>query len=757
MSCFFLILCPSFKINKYVLQYLVKVYILGGVVDEIVKKVSLILGINEKNISDTFKLYDEGATIPFISRYRKEVTGGLNEEQIREIIDKITYEKNLEKRKEEVIRLIEEQGKLTEELKKEILEANVLQKVEDIYLPYKKKKKTKADIAKEKGLEPFAKEIYDGLSIAKISSEASKYITSEVLNEAEAIEGAYLILAQDLSENVKIREYLREQTLNSGIVYASVIEKNRSLDERLVYSNYYEFSEAVKKIASHKILAINRAEKEKILKVNIDFEDQDKLKIKRYMYNHFFKKANADMKEELIQKVVDDSYDRLLFPSIENEVRSTLTDRADKEAINIFATNLEALLLQPPILKKTILGLDPGIRTGCKLAVISKDGFYITSDVIYPVKGAHSEAMLEKSRVKLLKYIKEYSVDIIVIGNGTASRETESFVADAIKGLNCKYVIVNEAGASVYSASKLAHEEFPDLDVTVRGTISIARRIQDPLSELVKIDPKSIGVGMYQHDVNQKELEQKLVETIEKIVNRVGVNLNSASFSILSYVSGVKKNIAKNIVEYRKENGDFKSREELKNVKGLGAKAFEQMAGFVVIPDSINPLDNTIIHPESYPLAEKILELVESNPSEFRTNYVEIRQKLNNLGLKKVLKAMEDTYGKDTIKDVYEALLKDRRDPREDYPMPILKSDILTMEDLKEGMILEGTVRNATKFGVFVDIGLKNDAMIHISELSEKFVKDPTQVLTVGQIIKVRVLSVDKVRHRVTLSRKGVK
>lgn len=725
--------------------------------DEIVKKVSLILGINEKNISDTFKLYDEGATIPFISRYRKEVTGGLNEEQIREIIDKITYEKNLEKRKEEVIRLIEEQGKLTEELKKEILEANVLQKVEDIYLPYKKKKKTKADIAKEKGLEPFAKEIYDGLSIAKISSEASKYITSEVLNEAEAIEGAYLILAQDLSENVKIREYLREQTLNIGIVYASVIEKNRSLDERLVYSNYYEFSEAVKKIASHKILAINRAEKEKILKVNIDFEDQDKLKIKRYMYNHFFKKANADMKEELIQKVVDDSYVRLLFPSIENEVRSTLTDRADKEAINIFATNLEALLLQPPILKKTILGLDPGIRTGCKLAVISKDGFYITSDVIYPVKGAHSEAMLEKSRVKLLKYIKEYSVDIIVIGNGTASRETESFVADAIKGLKCKYVIVNEAGASVYSASKLAHEEFPDLDVTVRGTISIARRIQDPLSELVKIDPKSIGVGMYQHDVNQKELEQKLVETIEKIVNRVGVNLNSASFSILSYVSGVKKNIAKNIVEYRKENGDFKSREELKNVKGLGAKAFEQMAGFVVIPDSINPLDNTIIHPESYPLAEKILELVESNPSEFRTNYVEIRQKLNNLGLKKVLKAMEDTYGKDTIKDVYEALLKDRRDPRENYPMPILKSDILTMEDLKEGMILEGTVRNATKFGVFVDIGLKNDAMIHISELSEKFVKDPTQVLTVGQIIKVRVLSVDKVRHRVTLSRKGVK
>lgn len=723
--------------------------------EEIISKVSKILEIPAKNVEDTFKLYLEGATIPFISRYRKEVTGGLNEEQIRDIIEKITYEKNLEKRKEEIIRLIDEQGKLTEELKNEILKATVLQKVEDIYLPYKKKKKTKADIAKEKGLEPLAKKIMQGLSVNDLMKEALNFVTEEVTDEKQAVELAYLILAQDISETVNLREYLREQTKLQGILISKVIEKNKQLDERLVYSNYYDFKENVKSVASHKILAINRAESEKILKVNIDFEEETKTKIFRYIYNHFFKKANSDMKDELL-KVIKDSYERLLFPSIENEVRGIITENSDNEAINIFATNLEALLLQPPIYNKTILGLDPGIRTGCKLAVISKDGFFIKSDVIYPVKGAHSETMLEKSKIKLLKYIKEYDVDIIAIGNGTASRETESFVAEAIKGLKCKYIIVNEAGASVYSASKLAHEEFPDLDVTVRGTISIARRVQDPLSELVKIDPKSIGVGMYQHDVNQKKLEEKLNETIEKIVNAVGVNLNTASFALLSYVSGVKKNIAKNIVEYRKENGNFKSREELKNVKGLGAKAFEQMAGFVVIPDSINPLDNTIIHPESYKLAKNILNLVGSTEEEFRLDYKQIRQKLSNLGIKVVLSKMKENYGEQTINDVYNALLKDRRDPREDFPMPILKSDILTMEDLKEGMILEGTVRNATKFGVFVDIGLKNDAMIHISELSEKFVSDPTKILTVGQIIKVRVLNVDKIRHRVTLSRKGV-
>lgn len=724
--------------------------------EEIISRVSNALQIPAKNVENTFKLYSEGATIPFISRYRKEVTGGLNEEQIRDIIEKITYEQNLEKRKEEVIRLIDEQGKLTEELKSQILKASVLQKVEDIYLPYKKKKKTKADIAKEKGLEPLSKQILHGLSLSDLFIEAKKYITEEVESEEEAVNLAYLILAQDLSESVNLREYVREKTLTSGIINSKLIEKNKELDERLVYSNYYDFKDNVKVIASHKVLAINRAEKEKILKVNIDFEEDEKLKIFRYLYNHFFKKASISMKENLMN-VIQDSYDRLLFPSIENEVRGILTEKADIEAINIFSTNLEALLLQPPIYNKTILGLDPGIRTGCKLAVISKDGFFVTSDVIYPIKGAHSEANLEKSRIKLLKYIEEYDVDIIAIGNGTASRETESFVASSIKGLKCKYIIVNEAGASVYSASKLAAEEFPKLDVTVRGTISIARRVQDPLSELVKIDPKSIGVGMYQHDVNQKQLEQKLTDTIEKIVNSVGVNLNTASFALLSYVSGVKSNIAKNIVEYRKEHGNFKSREELKKVKGLGAKAFEQMAGFVVIPDSINPLDNTIIHPESYKLAKEILNLVEVSEEEFRDDYKNIRQKLSNLGEKVILEKMISlNYGVETIKDVYNALLKDRRDPREEFAMPILKSDILTMEDLNEGMILEGTVRNATKFGVFVDIGLKNDAMIHISELSEKFVSDPTKVLTVGQIIKVRVLSIDKIRHRVTLSRKGV-
>ena len=473
------------------------------------------------------------------------------------------------------------------------------------------------------------------------------------------------------------------------------------------------------------------------------------------IYDIFFKKADKSLKEDLLLVVLD-SYNRLLFPSIENEVRGILTEAAEKEAIGIFSKNLEALLLQPPIYKKTILGLDPGIRTGCKLAIISKEGFFVESDVIYPVKNAHSEQQLEKSKKKLKEYIKKYDVDIIAIGNGTASRETEAFVAETIKEMNCKYVIVNEAGASVYSASKIAAEEFPDLDVTVRGTISIARRIQDPLSELVKIDPKSIGVGMYQHDVNQKDLETELDETIGKIVNRVGVNLNTASFALLSFVSGVKKNIAKNIVDYRKENGDFTSRQELKKVKGVGDKAFEQMAGFIVIPESSNPFDNTIIHPESYGLAEKILELVSSNAKDFKENYKEIREKLNKLQINKIISNLKE-YGEQTVKDVYEALLKDRRDPRDDYAQPLLKSDILTIDDLKNDMILEGTVRNVAKFGVFVDIGLKNDAMIHISELSDKFISDPTKLLTVGEIIKVRILNVDKIRNRVTLSRKGVK
>ena len=721
--------------------------------EKIIEHVSSELNKPIKSVENTIKLYNDGATVPFIARYRKEATGGLSEEEIRDIIDSFVYMQNLEKRKEEVIRLIEEQDKLTPELRKSIEEATKLQKVEDIYLPYKKKKKTKADIAIEKGLEPLSDMILQGISKEELYNKATNFITQEVLSIEEAIEGAYLILAQKISENIKIREYLRDNLLKNGITISSLIEKNKELDEKLVYQDYYNLNSVIKSLPAHRILALNRGEKEKILKITLDFEDDKKQEVYKYIYSNTFTNSSNTLKEELMSVIID-SYTRLLFPSIENEVRAILKDGAEQEAIGIFSKNLEALLLQPPLYKKTILGLDPGIRTGCKLAVISKDGFFVESDVIYPVKGVHNQSMLEKSKEKLLHYIKKHNVDIIAIGNGTASRETEAFVSENIKGLECKYIIVNEAGASVYSASKLAAEEFPDLDVTVRGTISIARRIQDPLSELVKIDPKSIGVGMYQHDVNQKNLEQELDNTIEKIVNRVGVNVNTASFALLSFVSGVKKNIAKNIVDYRQENGDFKDRKELKKVKGLGDKAFEQMAGFIVIPESNNPFDNTIIHPESYPLAKKILELVDSNEKEFKKDYEDIRQKLRNIGMEKVVSTMKE-YGTQTVKDVYEALIKDRRDPRDEYETPILKSDILSIEDLKEGMELEGTVRNVAKFGAFVDIGLKNDAMIHISEISDEFVEDPTKLLTVGQIIKVRVLSIDIQRQRVALTRKN--
>ena len=630
--------------------------------EKIIEHVSSELNKPIKSVENTIKLYNDGATVPFIARYRKEATGGLSEEEIRDIIDSFVYMQNLEKRKEEVIRLIEEQDKLTPELRKSIEEATKLQKVEDIYLPYKKKKKTKADIAIEKGLEPLSDMILQGISKEELYNKATNFITQEVLSIEEAIEGAYLILAQKISENIKIREYLRDNLLKNGITISSLIEKNKELDEKLVYQDYYNLNSVIKSLPAHRILALNRGEKEKILKITLDFEDDKKQEVYKYIYSNTFTNSSNTLKEELMSVIID-SYTRLLFPSIENEVRAILKDGAEQEAIGIFSKNLEALLLQPPLYKKTILGLDPGIRTGCKLAVISKDGFFVESDVIYPVKGVHNQSMLEKSKEKLLHYIKKHNVDIIAIGNGTASRETEAFVSENIKGLECKYIIVNEAGASVYSASKLAAEEFPDLDVTVRGTISIARRIQDPLSELVKIDPKSIGVGMYQHDVNQKNLEQELDNTIEKIVNRVGVNVNTASFALLSFVSGVKKNIAKNIVDYRQENGDFKDRKELKKVKGLGDKAFEQMAGFIVIPESNNPFDNTIIHPESYPLAKKILELVDSNEKEFKKDYEDIRQKLRNIGMEKVVSTMKE-YGTQTVKDVYEALIKDRRDPR---------------------------------------------------------------------------------------------
>lgn len=720
---------------------------------DIVASVAKELNFKVPQVENTIKLFDEGATVPFIARYRKEVTGNLDEEQIRDVIEKITYYRNLEKRKEEVIRLIEEQGKLTEELHKSIVNAIKLQEVEDLYLPYKKKKKTKADIAKDQGLEPLSEfALAKGTTMEQLEKEAEKYVTEEVADVKAAIEGVHLIIAQDISENIKIREFLRDRIAKFGILTSKVIEKNKENDEKGVYQDYYEYSEQIGRSASNRILALNRGEKEKILKVDIDIDEKTEEVITNFILNTFENKNLT----EFFKEVIKDSLDRLAYPSIKNEVRNIYTEKAEEEAINIFSENLEKLLLQPPLSKKTLMGLDPGYRTGCKMVIINKDGFYETNDVLFLVDGVHNERQLAAAKKKILDYIAKYDVDIIAIGNGTASRETEAFVADVIKDSKKKvsYLIANEAGASIYSASKIAIEEFPDLDVTARGAISIARRIQDPMAELVKIDPKSIGVGMYQHDVNQKKLNETLEQTIEHVVNNVGVNINTASWALLSFVSGIKKNVAKNLVDYRHENGDFKDRKQLKKVKGLGDKAFEQMAGFVVVPDSENPLDNTIIHPESYHIAEIILKDAGCKVEDLKNDLDVVRQKLQKIDLEKIIK--ENDFGRETAKDVYEALLKDRRDPRDEFEKPLLRSDILNMDDLTEGMVLEGTVRNVAKFGAFVDIGLKNDALIHISEIAEKFVSDATKELSVGQIIKVKILSLDKERGRIGLTRKGL-
>ena len=720
--------------------------------ENIFEIISKELNIKVPQIENTVKLLDEGATVPFISRYRKEVTGNLDENQIGDILKAVTYLRNLEKRKEEVIALIDEQGKLTDELKNSILNSTKLQEVEDLYLPYKKRRKTKADIAIEKGLEPLAQFIYLAKDLEILEREALKYITEEVPTKEEAIEGAKLILAQGISENANYREEIRNTLLKDGIIYSKNTKKASELDEKKVYGDYYEYSESVKTILSHRVLALNRGEKEDVLSVSLKVDDVVRARIETNILKKEFK--NMEIKEFLLSIIVD-SLDRLILPSIEREVRNILTEKSEAEAINIFKENLKNLLLQPPLKEKNILGLDPGYRTGCKVAVVDKNGFYVANDVFHLVEGMDSPKQLAISREKLLNYLSKYDIDIVSIGNGTASRETESFVANVIKENNqrAKYVITNEAGASVYSASKLANEEFPDLDVTVRGAISIARRIQDPLGELVKIDPKSIGVGMYQHDVDQKKLAESLAEVIASVVNSVGINVNTASWALLEYVSGVKKNIAKNIVEYRKENGNFKNRKALLKVKGLGNKAYEQMAGFLIIEDGENVLDNTIIHPESYKIAEEILNINGISLKDYKENLADSREKLKSFNYEKF--ATENEYGKETVKDIYEALIRDRRDPRDELERPLLKSDILKIENLQVGMELEGTVRNVVKFGAFIDIGLKNDALLHISEISDKFVKDPSEVLSVGQIVKVKVKEIDMDRQRVGLTRKS--
>lgn len=718
--------------------------------EKIFEQVAKELGLSPAQITNTMQLLDEGATIPFIARYRKEVTNNLDEIEIGKILETVTYQRNLEKRKEEVIRLIEEQGKLTDEIVKSVALATKLQEVEDIYFPYRKKRKTKADTAKERGLEPLANYMLEALSNEDVIEKAREFITEEVPSVEEAVEGAMLILAQNISETPTYREQIREIMLTKGIIATKESKKARELDIKKVYSDYYQYNEPISKMPSHRILAVNRGENEEVLSVSIGFEDEIRIRVERVILKDFKNKNLHDT----YQKIVVDALDRLILPSIEREIRNILTDKAEEEAIKVFKENLKNLLMQAPLKEKSILALDPGYRTGCKVAIIDKNGFYIGNDVFFLVADMHTPKQLETAEKKIVDYVKKYNIDIIVIGNGTASRETESFVADVIRknNLNTKYLIANEAGASIYSASKIAAEEFPDLDVTVRGAISIGRRIQDPLAELVKIDPKSIGVGMYQHDVNQGKLDESLDAVIAYVVNSVGANLNTASWALLSHISGIKKNMAKNIVDYRKENGNFKNRKELLKVKGIGAKAYEQMAGFLVIVDGENVLDNTIIHPESYHIAIELLAESGLTVDEYGADLNVAREKLKEFDYAKFAKEKE--YGAETVKDIYEALIRDRRDPRDSFEKPLLKSDILKIENLQPGMEIEGTVRNVVKFGAFIDIGLKNDALLHISEISNKFIDDPSKVLSVGQIIKVRIKDIDKERERVGLTKK---
>lgn len=720
--------------------------------DTLFNRIAKEMGLKVEQVANTIKLLDEGSTVPFIARYRKEVTENLDETNILKISELITYLRNLEIRKEEVIRLIEEQGKLTDELKNQILLAEKLQMVEDLYFPYKKKRKTKADVAKEQGLEPLAEKIYQLKTLDELEKESLVFVNEEVESVEKAIEGAKLIVAQNLSETLEYRERLREDMLKKAIIVAKKSKKAEELDTKQIYKDYYEYTEPVKKALSHRILALNRGENEGVLTVSLNFEEKDRESVERYLLKDFKNKELNFLHKEIIV----DALDRLILPSIEREVRNILTEKAEDEAIVVFKENLKNLLMQPPLHEKNILALDPGYRTGCKVAVIDKNGFFRENTVFYLVKEMHHENQLKDAERKMKDFIKKYNIDIIVIGNGTASRETESFVAKVLKTIDTdvKYLIGNEAGASIYSASKIAVEEFPDLDVTVRGAISIGRRIQDPLAELVKIDPKSIGVGMYQHDVNQKRLDQSLTEVIELVVNNVGINVNTASWALLSYVSGIKKSVAKNIVDYRKENGNFKNRKELLKVKGLGAKAYEQMAGFLIILDGENTLDNTIIHPESYKIAEEILSSVNLSLKEYGEDLVKAKEILEGFDYKTF--AQKNSYGYETVKDIYEALVKERRDPRDSIQKPLLKSDILNIDNLQPGMELEGTVRNVIKFGAFIDIGLKNDALLHISEISDKFIDDPSKVLSVGQIIKVKIKDIDRERERVGLTKKGL-
>ena len=714
----------------------------------ITKNLANKLKINEKYVTNVLNLLEEGNTIAFIARYRKELTNSLDEVAIKLIQDEFNYLKSLEERKEEVIRLISEKGLLTDDLKAEILKQDKLQRVEDLYRPFKEKKRTKATIAKEKGLENLAKYILKlPKSLSELNKEARKYINNEkeVNNEEEAIRFALDIIAENISDNAKYREYVLENTKKFGQITSSLKKGGEEKDENSTYKNYYEYGERVSKIASHRILALNRAEKEGIIRVSID---NDKDRLCQYILRGITRNRDTEIAKILFE-CIEDSMKRLIYPSIEREIRSDLTKKAEEDSVVIFSENLKQLLMQSPLKNKKVLGIDPAFRTGCKMAVVDEYGNFIDKMVIYPHKPASIEKQ-EKSKKDLIKFITKHNINLIAIGNGTASRETEKFVVENLKeaGLKIDYIIVNEAGASVYSASEVAREEFPDFNVEERSAVSIARRIQDPLSELVKIDPKSIGVGQYQHDITPKYLEKELTFVVETAVNKVGVNINTASVSLLSYVSGVNKQIAKNIVAYRQENGKIETIKEISKVPRLGKKTYEQCVGFLRIPDSKNIFDATGIHPESYKAAENLLKELNLTTKEVGTE--EFSTKIEEIDKENI--AEKIGVGMETLEDIIKDLKQPLRDERENFSKPLLKSDILTLDDLSIGMKLSGTIRNITQFGAFVDIGLKQDAMIHISKISKNYIKNPLDVLSVGQIVDVYVIDVEKDRSRVGLA-----
>jgi uncharacterized protein len=716
---------------------------------DIIKQITEELQVQKWQVEAAVKLIDEGNTIPFIARYRKEATGTLDDEQLRNLYERLNYLRNLEDKKQQVLGSIEEQGKLTAELKEQILSAQTLVTVEDLYRPYRPKRRTRATIAKEKGLEPLADIFMLQMTKKSPKEEALAFVSEEkgVADEEEAIAGAKDILAERISDEADYRTRIRQMTMEKGTLVSQAKDK----EEASVYEKYYDYEEPVRKMAGHRVLALNRGEKEKILTVKIVAPEEE---ILGYLSRQVIVRENPNTRP-ILEEVVGDSYQRLIAPAIEREIRSDLTEKAEDGAIKIFGKNLEQLLMQPPITGQVVLGWDPAFRTGCKLAVVDATGKVLDTTVIYPTAPT-TDAKIKAAKETLKKLIRKYGVSLMSLGNGTASRESEQIIVELLKEIpeKVQYVITNEAGASVYSASKLATEEFPNFDVGQRSAASIARRLQDPLAELVKIDPKSIGVGQYQHDMNQKKLGEALGGVVEDCVNRVGVDLNTASVSLLEYVSGINKTIAKNIVAYREENGRFTSRRELLKVAKLGPKAYEQCAGFMRILGGKNPLDATSVHPESYEAAGKLLEKLGYQPSDLASGALAgLSRKVKDY--KKLSKELE--IGEITLRDIVKELEKPGRDPREEMPRPILRTDVMDMKDLKEGMILKGTVRNVIDFGAFVDIGVHQDGLVHVSEMSEKFIKHPLEAVSVGDVVDVRVLGVDLKKKRISLSMKGIK